>query len=62
MRRPGFEPGEFHVGFVEDKVALGHFPLVLLFPLSVSFHRGSPYSGIIWGMNNMLVGSSSSEI
>jgi hypothetical protein len=31
------------------------------FPLSMSFHRGSSYSYIIWGMNNMPVGGRSSE-
>jgi hypothetical protein len=31
-RRPGFDPGSFHVGFVVDKVALGHvFPKVSRF-------------------------------
>jgi hypothetical protein len=33
-RRPGFDPGSVHVGFVVDKVALGHvFPRVLRFSL-----------------------------
>jgi hypothetical protein len=41
-RRPGFDPGSVHVGFVVDKVALGLvFPRVLRFSLSVSFHRCS---------------------
>jgi hypothetical protein len=31
------------------------------FPLSLSFHRGSPYSNISWGMNNRPVGGRSSE-
>jgi hypothetical protein len=36
-RRPGFDPGSVHVGFVVDKVALGQvFPGVLLFS-SVNF-------------------------
>ena len=31
-RRPGFDPGSVHVGFVVDKVALGQvFPRVLRF-------------------------------
>jgi hypothetical protein len=31
-RRPGFDPGSIHVGFVVDKVALGQvFPRVLRF-------------------------------
>jgi hypothetical protein len=31
-RRPGVDPGSVHVGFVVDKVALGHvFPRVLRF-------------------------------
>jgi hypothetical protein len=33
---PGFNPGSAHVGFVEDKVALGQ-----VFPWSVSFHQCS---------------------
>jgi hypothetical protein len=35
-RRPGFDPGSVHVGFMVDKVALGQ-----VFPPSVSFHRCS---------------------
>jgi hypothetical protein len=31
------------------------------FPLSISFHRGSPCSYVTWGMNNRLVSGSSSE-
>jgi hypothetical protein len=31
------------------------------FPLSVSFHRGSPYSYIAWGKNNKPIGGRSSE-
>jgi hypothetical protein len=51
-----------HVGSVVDKVALGQvFLRVLLFPLSVSFHRGCPYSYITWGMNNRDVSGRSSE-
>jgi hypothetical protein len=39
-RRPGFDPGSVHMGFVVDKVALGQvFPRVLRFSLSISFHR-----------------------
>jgi hypothetical protein len=46
-----------HVGFVVDKLELGQvFLQVLQFSLSVSFHCGSPYSYIIWGMNNRPVG------
>jgi hypothetical protein len=31
-RRPGFDPGSVHVGFVVDRLSLGHvFPRVLLF-------------------------------
>jgi hypothetical protein len=34
MRKPGFDPGSVHVGFVVDKVALGLvFPRVLWFSL-----------------------------
>jgi hypothetical protein len=34
---------------------------VLQFSLSVSFHRGSPYSYVIWGMNSKPDGNRSSE-
>jgi hypothetical protein len=38
-RRPGFNHGSVHVGFVVDKVALGQvFPEYFGFPLSISFH------------------------
>jgi hypothetical protein len=39
LRRPGFDPGSVHVGFVVDKVVLGQvFLRVVGFPLSISFH------------------------
>jgi hypothetical protein len=37
------------------------FPEFFGFPLSASFRRGSPYSYIIWGINNRPVGGRSSE-
>jgi hypothetical protein len=41
-RRPGFDRGSVHVGFVVDKVALGQvFPEYFGLPLSVSLHRCS---------------------
>jgi hypothetical protein len=43
-RRPGFDLGSIHVGFVVDKVALGQVffpPEYFGFPLSVSLHRCS---------------------
>jgi hypothetical protein len=44
------------VGFVADKVTLKRvFPEFFDFSLSISFHRLSPYSYIIWGMSNMSV-------
>jgi hypothetical protein len=59
-RRP-VAPPSVHVEFVVDKVALGKaFPRVLQFPLSVSFHRGSPYS-YIWVTNNRPVSGQSTE-
>jgi hypothetical protein len=62
-RRPGFAPGSLHVGFVVVKVALGQVSLRgLLFPSSVSCHRGLPYSYITWGMNSRSVVGRSSEI
>jgi hypothetical protein len=48
LRRPAFVSGSVHMGFLVYKVALGQvFTRILWFPLSVSFHRGSPYSYII---------------
>jgi hypothetical protein len=39
------ETGVSACGFVVDKVALGQvFLHVLQFPMSISFHHGSPYS------------------
>jgi hypothetical protein len=39
-RRPGFDSGSVHIGFVVDRVALGQvFLRVLRFPLSISTHR-----------------------
>jgi hypothetical protein len=41
-RRPGFDPGSIHVGFVVYIEALGQvFPRYFGFPLSISFHRWS---------------------
>jgi hypothetical protein len=41
-QRPGFDPGSVHVGFVVDKVAMGHvFSEYFDFPQSLSFHRCS---------------------
>jgi hypothetical protein len=37
------------------------FSELLCFPLSISFHCGSPYSCITWGMNNRPIGGCSSE-
>jgi hypothetical protein len=45
QRRPGFEPGSDHVGFVVDKVALGQvFLQVLRFPLSIFIPPIAPQS------------------
>jgi hypothetical protein len=39
-RRPGFQPGSGHIGFVVDKVALGQvFSEYFGFPSQFSFHR-----------------------
>jgi hypothetical protein len=45
-RRPGFEPGSIHVGFMVNKVEMGQvFLRVLRFsPVDISFHRRSPNS------------------
>jgi hypothetical protein len=42
-RRPGFDPGSVHVGFVVDKVALGQVfpPEYFGFSLSISLYRCS---------------------
>ena len=41
-RRPEFDPGSVHVGFVVDKVArTGFSQSTSVFPLSISFHRSS---------------------
>jgi hypothetical protein len=41
-RRPGFDPGSVHVGFVMDKVALEYvFPEYFGLPPSISFYRCS---------------------
>jgi hypothetical protein len=62
VRRPGSVPKSANVRFVVDKVALGQVSLrVLRFSLSISFHRGTPYSYIIWGMNDVPVGGRSAE-
>jgi hypothetical protein len=51
--KPGFASGSVYARFVE-KVEFGHvFPWVLRISLSISFHRDSPYSYIIWGMKNI---------
>jgi hypothetical protein len=40
MRRPGFEPGSGHVGFVVDEVAQEQvFSEYFGFPFQFSFHR-----------------------
>jgi hypothetical protein len=49
-------PRSVHAGFVVEQVALGQG-----FSLSTTFHNGSPYSYIIWGMNNRPTGGCSSE-
>jgi hypothetical protein len=55
-RSPGFVPRSVRVGFVVDKVTLKRvFPEFFNLSLSISFHRLSPYSYIIWGMSNMSV-------
>jgi hypothetical protein len=54
LRRPEVTPRSVHVGFVMDKLALEEVSSsqFLGTPLSVSLHRGSPYSYTIWGLNN----------
>jgi hypothetical protein len=52
-RRPLIAPGSVHVGFVLDKMATGQVYLrVLPYSLSISYHRGSSYTHIAWGIHN----------
>jgi hypothetical protein len=51
-RRPGFDPGSVHVGFVVDKVALEQvLPWVLGFSLSLSFN----WCSITWKNKKKLI-------
>jgi hypothetical protein len=60
-RSPGFAPGSVHVGFVMGKAAPGQVFLVFFCFLLSVFHRGAPYSYIVWVMNNRSSGGRSSE-
>jgi len=61
-QRPGFAPGSVDMGVWWMKWHWNRFFSEFFgFPLSVSFHRGCPYSYIIWGMNSRPVGGRSSE-
>jgi hypothetical protein len=61
-RRPGSAPRSIHVGFMMDKVAMRQVSSEFFgFPLSISFHRGSPYSYITFRINKIHVGGCSSE-
>jgi hypothetical protein len=43
------------VGLVVGEVALGQaFLRIFPFPLSISFHRGFPYSHISWGKSQLV--------
>jgi hypothetical protein len=56
-------PVRARVGFVLDKVAVAQiFLSVFRFPLSISFHRGSPCSYIFCGMNSAAVHEQSHPI
>jgi hypothetical protein len=45
-RRPGFNPGSVHVGFLMDKVALGQVPPPRILRFSRQFHStGAPLLG-----------------
>jgi hypothetical protein len=50
-----------HAGFVVDKVVLRFITEFFGFPLSISFHHGSLYSYIIWGMKNRPTGGRNSQ-
>jgi hypothetical protein len=45
----------------QSDTGTGFLSAFLVLPLSVSFHRSSPYSCVTRGMNIMLVGGRSSE-
>jgi hypothetical protein len=46
LRRPGFDPGSVHVGFVVDKVALGQvFPRALQYFPCKFYSTGVPLLG-----------------
>jgi hypothetical protein len=63
MWRPGFAPGSLNVVCMAHKVARGRFfSEFFRFPLSISFHRGSPHSCIVSGMDDKPVAGRSSEI
>jgi hypothetical protein len=51
--RPGFAPGSVRAGLGVDKVTLGQAVDRVLRFSPVSFHSGSSYSYIIWGMNKI---------
>jgi hypothetical protein len=60
--RPWFASGSVHVGFVVDKVAPGQvFLRVIRILLPISFHCGSLFPCIMWGMSNRHVGGRISE-
>jgi hypothetical protein len=60
--RPGFAPRWVHLGLVVDTMTMGKvFYAFFGFPLSISFHCGSPYWYINWMMNKRPVCGHSSE-
>jgi hypothetical protein len=61
-RRPRFEPWSVQVGFMVETWHWDRFSFEFFrLPLSVSFHRGYPYTCIICRINNRNVGDRSSE-
>jgi hypothetical protein len=55
------EGSHFHIRRRENLKSYNLSTVDLGFPLSVSFHRGSPCSDVIWEMNNRPVSGRSSE-
>jgi hypothetical protein len=57
QRRSGFAPVSVYVRFEEEEIALSHVLLRVLrlyVPCPITYHCGSPYSYIIWGIDQLV--------